>query len=229
MLCFERNGVVMMQKRIDWIDMSKGIGIILMIYGHIHGCLFPAKIWLCSFHMPLFFFLSGITYNSLKYTQLNKLLSNKAITLLIPYALFAIAIFSWRVILQMIGFLNSGVPIDVKYIFRQVLGIFVQIRGTDYGIGVWFIPCIFISFLFLFVITKVANGNRFMELLLGLCSFVIGYSYCRLIGIKLPWGLDAAFIGSFFMVVGYIYGKEEKKIAWLNNQQTLMICCGGVL
>ena len=55
--------------RIDWIDCAKGIGIILVIVGHtvlndndalhqaIRGSIF-------SFHMPLFFILSAITYSS---------------------------------------------------------------------------------------------------------------------------------------------------------------------
>jgi len=55
-------------KRIDWIDCSKGIAILLVIFGHtitssgtrleqvLRGGIF-------SFHMPLFFILSCVTYN----------------------------------------------------------------------------------------------------------------------------------------------------------------------
>ena len=54
-------------KRIDWIDYSKGIAILLVIFGHtissggsqleqaLRGSIF-------SFHMPLFFILSCITF-----------------------------------------------------------------------------------------------------------------------------------------------------------------------
>ena len=54
-------------KRIDWIDCSKGIAILLVIFGHtisnggsqleqaLRGGIF-------SFHMPLFFILSCVTF-----------------------------------------------------------------------------------------------------------------------------------------------------------------------
>lgn len=48
-------------KRIDWIDVAKGIGIILMVMGHTS---MPDAInrWIYSFHMPLFFLLSGLLF-----------------------------------------------------------------------------------------------------------------------------------------------------------------------
>ena len=54
-----------MGKRIEWIDVSKGIGIILVLIGHIslNGGL---NKFIYSFHMPLFFILSGFTFNLAK-------------------------------------------------------------------------------------------------------------------------------------------------------------------
>ncbi len=51
----------MSKTRINWIDCAKGIAILLVIAGHtieqpvIRGVIF-------SFHMPLFFILSCMTY-----------------------------------------------------------------------------------------------------------------------------------------------------------------------
>ena len=49
------------KKRLQWIDIAKGIGIILVVIGH---CNPPARIekFIFSFHMPLFFFVSGYVY-----------------------------------------------------------------------------------------------------------------------------------------------------------------------
>lgn len=48
------------KKRIAWIDISKGIAILCTIVGH---CIGKNKIgiFIFSFHMPLFFVLSGYT------------------------------------------------------------------------------------------------------------------------------------------------------------------------
>jgi len=58
--------------RSGWVDYAKAIGIILVVYGHVArglynaGIAFPEPLYsltdsvVYSFHMPLFFFLSGI-------------------------------------------------------------------------------------------------------------------------------------------------------------------------
>ena len=57
---------MMQKKRIDWIDTCKGIAIMLVILGHcitrmgstgIEGII---NLLIYSFHMPLFFFISGM-------------------------------------------------------------------------------------------------------------------------------------------------------------------------
>ena len=49
----------MSKKRIEWVDISKGIAIILMIIGH-SGIPHFLNNWIYSFHMPFFFFISGV-------------------------------------------------------------------------------------------------------------------------------------------------------------------------
>ena len=47
--------------RIEWIDVAKGLGMLLVVIGH---CNPPGWITagIFAFHMPLFFVLSGFTY-----------------------------------------------------------------------------------------------------------------------------------------------------------------------
>lgn len=49
----------MAKAREIWADVAKGVGIILVIMGHANCPNLPHGI-ICSFHMPLFFFLSGL-------------------------------------------------------------------------------------------------------------------------------------------------------------------------
>ena len=58
--------------RLPWVDVGKGIGILLVVYGHATGGLISARLLsgdglaaasfyaIYTFHMPLFFFLSGL-------------------------------------------------------------------------------------------------------------------------------------------------------------------------
>ncbi|MBQ7203696.1 MAG: acyltransferase family protein [Eubacterium sp.] len=47
-------------KRYDFIDSSKGIGILLVILGHLISLSSPLELSIYSFHMPFFFIVSGL-------------------------------------------------------------------------------------------------------------------------------------------------------------------------
>lgn len=56
-----------MNKRIEYIDNARGIAMLLVILGHCtQGVEYTLNHFICSFHMPLFFFLSGIFAKSAK-------------------------------------------------------------------------------------------------------------------------------------------------------------------
>ena len=78
----------MKAERVHWIDIAKGIGIIFIIYAHmLAGNDFRHLFY--SFHIPLFFFLSGAVYNHKKYVNLFTFLKKSAKGLLLPYLIFA--------------------------------------------------------------------------------------------------------------------------------------------
>lgn len=64
-------------KRIAYIDIAKGIGILFVMLGH---CLYseesPIRLFIYSFHMPLFFVLSGMTYKTCACEKLKDTISN---------------------------------------------------------------------------------------------------------------------------------------------------------
>ncbi|WP_278969986.1 acyltransferase family protein [Megasphaera elsdenii] len=47
--------------RVGWIDVAKGIAIVLVIIGHTVQFGGGTRNFIFSFHMPLFFLLSGFT------------------------------------------------------------------------------------------------------------------------------------------------------------------------
>ena len=69
-------------KRIQYLDIAKAIGIILVIIGHISQNEIITSV-IYSFHMPLFFILSGYLYHKGN-------TKNKIKKILIPYFLFSI-------------------------------------------------------------------------------------------------------------------------------------------
>lgn len=91
-----------MSERNHWVDYAKAIGIILVVYGHVarglmrggiempeHYRLIDSVIY--TFHMPLFFFLSGLFFfDSLHKKGRSSLLFSKVDTIIYPYIIWSI-------------------------------------------------------------------------------------------------------------------------------------------
>ena len=86
-----------------WVDYAKAIGIVLVVYGHVARGVFNAGVPMdvpiyqlvdsivYSFHMPLFFFLSGLFFfHSLHRRGPAALAANKVDTILYPYVLWSL-------------------------------------------------------------------------------------------------------------------------------------------
>ncbi len=119
-------------KRIEWLDIAKGYGIILVVTGHccrFNGILFDI---IFSFHMPLFFFLSGYCYKRKGIWEQAK---NKMKSLIVPYCIFfllglllTMLIPSWQT-----GLSFKGILKDI------ILGYPVNVNNSS----LWFLICLF--------------------------------------------------------------------------------------
>lgn len=69
------------KNRVEWIDVFKGVLIILMIIGHSTS---PFVKWIYLFHMPAFMFISGYTAIPGKY-PFHKIAFKRVKRILIPY------------------------------------------------------------------------------------------------------------------------------------------------
>lgn len=91
-----------MERNIDFIDCAKAIGIILVVYGHALRDLVDARLIdntsglqasdyvIYTFHMPLFFFLSGLTAGRSVAKGAVPFLKGKLRTIVYPYFLWSL-------------------------------------------------------------------------------------------------------------------------------------------
>ena len=134
-------------KRIKEIDFLYALGAILVILGHSHstdwsrfgGTPYQTFIvFLYSFHMPLFFFISGyLLMHSKKLSGIGyaKWIGEKALRILVPYV-FLTVIFLFPKM-----YIDTGKWFDVKYIVAA----FLQPRNNCWG-HLWFLPVLFLCF-----------------------------------------------------------------------------------
>lgn len=86
------------ERRVEYIDLFRSFGIILMIMGHIkYGNHFDK--WIHAFHMPMFFFVSGWFYRSREDVSVGVQIKKKVNSLLVPYLFFEIV--QWLILLNL--------------------------------------------------------------------------------------------------------------------------------
>lgn len=169
------------KKRIEWIDVAKGISIILVVYGHT-GLDGVVADWLKSFRMPFFFIISGILFNYAKYPSIYDFLKKRKNTILRPYIIFSLFIFSWLNILH-----SSYVPS------------FSELYSGWISYALWFIPVLIMSQMLYYFIRKYFNDK--ILILCIIFSALIGYimSYYN---IHLWFKLEVVFTACFYYGLG---------------------------
>ena len=75
-------------KRLQYVDFLKGFAILCVVVGHIAA--FNPKCdllidFVYSFHMPLFFFISGFLFHKKNIVNIQKSIISKVKSLIIPY------------------------------------------------------------------------------------------------------------------------------------------------
>lgn len=174
-------------QRIEYIDNLRGGAIFLVLLGHIFiakapgGTHYPFCEMIYSFHMSLFFFISGfLAYktNQIQEKGIKQYISKKAISLLIPY-IFWLFIAQW--------FIKNSFPCSLTDVVQKLN--FVP------NLNYWFLPLLFIfyiSYLFYIKICHILSRTNRLEVLFT-------------IGIIITGIITGLLLKQYYMVVYTIY------------------------
>ncbi len=133
--------------RTEWVDYAKAIGILLVVYGHVARGLKSAGIMhdslayqyvdsvIYTFHMPLFFFLSGLfLITSFQSKGFGWVLGSKVDTIVYPYIVWSLLQGGVEVVLS--SYTNANVTL------QDVMSLFTSPRAQF-----WFLYALFLVFL----------------------------------------------------------------------------------
>ena len=208
------------KKNIDWVDYAKAIGIILVVYGHVArgvlnaGILVDEKLIVLvdkiiySFHMPLFFFLSGLFFmGSLTKRGVQGIFVNKINTLIYPYLLWSIIQLSMQIIL--IDFTNFDKSIDNIYTFLW--------EPSDHF---WYLYTLFVMFVLYALVYYITSSVSFILLLSVLTYFLSGV-------LATPWSvLNSVYHFGIFFGLGIAlshYKYIQLRLSWTVILTALLI------
>lgn len=194
--------------RIEWIDTAKGIGIILVVLGHT-SITNSAEAWIFSFHMPLFFFISGFLFRASNNLNLKKFATKKARSLLIPYFIFALITYLFWVLTI------NNLSESPKEWYIPLIGIFYSVGVSDWLVfnsPLWFLTCLYIVEIIYFLINRATKGESKTIMVILIISSLIGYSTSLYLPIRLPWSIDVALTALVFFGVGKIFSNNKDKL-----------------
>ena len=189
----------MMKKRIEYIDLAKGICIFLVVLNHetyYYNISFPLQDVLNQFRLPLYFILSGLFFK--KYSGFADFAVRKTNKLLIPFASF----FLLTCIIQdmLLGHLG------VKTLFQEL---FVYER-LHYNYAIWFLPCLFEVNIFFYMINNFVR-SKYQYLF----AIFIGVFGILLQSIDLPFYTDKAIVFLPFFMFGFFLKNQTN---FLSNE-----------
>lgn len=184
--------------RITWIDMAKGYGAILVIYAHLGvGDLWT---WMYSFHLPLFFFLSGYVFhakdNFIKFT------CKKIKSIVVPYFCLGIPM----VLFQLLTYYKKGVfSMDVA------ASLFERLLQQKRFWTLWFMACLFCLNLAFYLLVKLCRKEWIIMAVSDVLP-LLGLVYYERGGLALYWNADACLMAVPFFALGYLYKLHTKQI-----------------
>ena len=194
--------------RLENIDIAKGIGMLLVIWAHIlvEG---PINWFIYVFHMPLFFYISGMLYTPDKYKKVGTLVSKRARTLIVPYVIYSCI--TWAVWCGYAILSHQEVDSYLKPLFQTVIA-----QGSGgflvHNVPLWFVTCLFVVEIAYYFINKLRDD----KIKAMTCVVISGIGYCMIEVFTffpfnlLPWSIEVACATMIYYGAGNILRSNTK-------------------
>lgn len=208
------------KRELHYIDIAKGIAIFLVVLGHVYMTEDTCNRWIYSFHVPVFFIITGMLMehsNGWKKRKLTDNILTEVKRLLYPYAVFCILAYAYIVYVY---FFEPG-RVAYKRLYTTIFDILI-LEGTS---ALWFLPAIFYAK----IIHIITYRSKLINIIMAVVSVVATYIisvYIKNVDtsqmisayrVKVIIVAGHSLCGFTFVVVGrYLYYFFEKVYSELN-------------
>ena len=199
-------------QRISWVDNAKALGIIAVFYGHIaEGIFFTSPIpaaglqykLIYSFHMPLFFLLSGYLMKETQRRKFSLFMKNKFMTRIVPF-------FFFNILIMPCYFINAKIShqsIDVRIFLQGSLDLLAG--WPAYNLLTWFLTCLFSVEVINYLLYPVLRRSRTVLCMAMVLFYIMGWSFSyradilnQYISIPDYWYIHEALVAYSFYLFG---------------------------
>ena len=186
-----------MGKRLEYVDIAKGIGLILVVCSHSDA--FDLMWLMMDMCIPIFFFCSGYTY-SMKGTFKESFIK-KTRKLLVPYLFFNVVMFcafchfSIREIIGIIYSRYSLYPLDVTPNIKFF---------TSGNYPMWYLTSMVVSYFLFYLLVYYEKYKHALMFIYAL--WIVGFVNCPIL---LPWSIDTAPLTAMLIYIGMKVRKHD--------------------
>ncbi len=210
------------KKRIVWIDQLRGIAFYFVILGHM---VIPAEleVWIYSFHMPLFFIISGFNLNVEKMykTDFKSYISHLAKRMLVPYLWLQFAGLGMKYLLYVF---SQGRELKLAGYIKGILigNSFISSAPSN---PLYFVLLLFLAQIVIWFLIRLTKANKLFSfagvLALSLFSVVTE-------GKNMPWHINVIPTAMLFMFIGRflmdLYKAESERLEKLKKPVYAAVC-----
>lgn len=187
--------------RLDYVDVAKALGIVLVVVGHAVAEPAQMLVLIYSFHMPLFFFLSGCLQRPGRFdVSLGFTAQRAARALLVPYVFFFGVSLAYWLATRNLGqraMRFAGIGVD-----DALRGLVTGLSADLFvNVTLWFFPCMFVCQVGYAALRRRVGAGAALLWLGGAAMLLMGATtpWER----RLPWGLDIVWIAAAFYAAGH--------------------------
>lgn len=215
-----------MKRRIEWIDIAKGFGMLVIVLGHVLRIGY-LKQFTYAFSVPYYLILSGLTY---KCQEPKAFIKKKFLRIMIPY--YSFSIISILIYLVIGKYFQNFISLNQKEtgLFNNLLSMLYgnsRFLNMEWNRPLWFLPTFFISNIIVNALEKNINNKRPVLLLsLLILSYIVSLisNY-----IYLPLQLETGLIFIFYIEIGIylkniLFGKD-----YTNKNKYILLSLIGIL
>jgi fucose 4-O-acetylase-like acetyltransferase len=207
-------------ERIVWIDIAKGIAILLVVFGHNLDEENVVRMFVYSFHVPFFIMIGGYFYKDDSFLPF---LWKNAKQILLPYMLTIILQYVLCVLLKGMYWSEACQRAFCTIICGKTIP-----SGYAGSIGVlWFLTTLFGVRMLFWIVTRCCRENEWAKSLFVLLVVMAGIYVAqegRLSLGNLPWSLDLVLVAVGVYYVGYQLKKGNVILELLRDKLCMVLC-----
>lgn len=198
-----------MAKRINWLDISRGLAFLMVIYSHLDYSSSSIMKFFSPIFLTTFFFVSGYLFKENQ--SFSYVLEQRTRTLLLPFLTM------------------GGVMILLSNLlsFNEVISTQDAIKGLLFQNGknqlLWFIAALYVYSLAFYWVERFCKDEKTL-LCVSIGLFIANELYNFVLeGPSIPWHINTIGFGCFYMGLGKVYKHYE---AWFDKRINLKVLIG---